>query len=412
MANSNRRYIDHNGNQFMPMNVEGGAWNEEFISSKKLVVLVCILLAFVVIIMTLIDSYVPFFKAVSYFLIWGVVSSFALRYIVFEERFYYKMYKVLKKYEYTTPAMFWEIATIRDTSDGAIITYSDTKIGVLLKIERDTITGKHPDFQENHYDAISDFYKALVKMRYSFVQLNVMEKAGNDPRLDNLDHLIHKSDNENICKLMEKEIGYIKSITHNTLYESDYILVFTGDITKVDNIISDVIDCVYKLMDGAYIGYSILSSRDIVELVKEQYGVRYFNYTQATLEKYRMKGASTNKPFTLFGIEYADGEIQELDNSQRNKVYSMTSEVLAGTRNMDSISIKQALAKKERKDIISGVDFETLGQGFHGVDSTMDNRVRNNPIRGGIRKPPVGKPKNKKPAEEVDNNFAEEYLDF
>ena len=60
------------------------------------------------------------------------------------------MYKQLKESEITTPAIFWDIASIKDTIDGAILTYSDAKIGILLRIERDTITGKPPEFKETH----------------------------------------------------------------------------------------------------------------------------------------------------------------------------------------------------------------------------------------------------------------------
>ena len=37
MANSKRRYIDKNGSMFIPMNVEGGTWNEHFITTPKLI---------------------------------------------------------------------------------------------------------------------------------------------------------------------------------------------------------------------------------------------------------------------------------------------------------------------------------------------------------------------------------------
>ena len=345
------------------MNVEGGTWDENFISTKKLVVIGLIMFSLMFIILHIVDAGVPFITSVVYIALWFIISLYALRFIVFEERFYYKMYKILKNYEVTTPAIFWDIASINNTPDGAILTFSDTKIGVLVRLERDTITGKHPDFKEVHYDAVSDFYKALNNYKYKFVQMNIMEKAGNDPRLENLDPLVHKSDNNNICKLMEKEIGYIKNITHNTLYESDYILVYTHDLTKVDTIVSDIIDCVYKILDGAYVDYRILSSKEIIEFVKEIYGVKYFNYTQATLDMYKLSGATTGKPFTMCSLQYTDGKYQDLNSSDINKIYSMTSEVLSGARKIDEISIRETLNKNKRKES-NEVDFDNIGMGF------------------------------------------------
>lgn len=380
MANSDRRYIDNNGNQFMPMNVEGGSWDEHFINTKKLIFIGVILFGYMFIALHIGEATPPLSSCVLYLLLWTIISVYILRFIVFEERFYYRMYKVLNEYEYSTPAIFWDIASIRNTPDGAILTYSDTKIGILVKLERDTITGKHPDFKEVHYDAISDFYKELVSRKYKFVQLNVMERAGNDPRLEALDPLVHKSDNNNICKLMEKEIGYIKNITHNTLYESDYILIYTTDLTKVDGIINDAIDCIYKILDGAYIGYRILTSRDIIEFVKEQYGVKYFNYTQATLDMYKMAGTHTENPFTLSGIEFTDGKIQDLDSYDINKIKSLTSDILSGAKNIDDVSIRDAISKKKRKES-DVVDFDNISQGFY-VDN---NSVQSNQNQKGGR---------------------------
>ena len=97
MANTSRRYIDNNGNQFMPMNVEGGSWDEHFISTKKLIVIGCIVLSFFLAIGYLADAGAPFTSYIILLLVWFIISSLLLRFIVFEERFYYKMYKVMKE---------------------------------------------------------------------------------------------------------------------------------------------------------------------------------------------------------------------------------------------------------------------------------------------------------------------------
>ena len=373
MANSSRRYLDNNGNQFMPMNVEGGTWDENFISTKKLVVIGIILFSYILAIMSLIDKGAGFMSWFICLLVITVASIYALRYIVFEERFYYKMYKVMRDYEISTPAIFWDIVSIRNSPDGAILTYSDARIGIVIRLERDTVTGKPDDFKETHYDAISDFYKELMKYKYSFIQMNVMETAGNDPRLDNLEPLIKKSDNANICKLMEREIGYIKNITNNTLYESDYIVIYTQDLSKFDTIISDVIDCAYKLLDGAYVSYRILDSNGIIELVKELYGVKFFDYTKATLDKAKIDGASTRQAFTLSGVVSDIGNLYNIDKAGTNEIFKMTSCVLDGTSSIDDISIIDALERQKNKNRF-GVDIDTLSDDLSGTVANPSNK--------------------------------------
>lgn len=267
------------------------------------------------------------------------------------------MYKEMQKYEITTPALFWDIASIKDTEEGAIITYSDTKIGIVVKIERDTITGKGSDFKETHYDAISEFYRAVLTDRYSFIQMNVMEQAGKDPRLNELSKLINKSDNPNVCKLMELEIGHIKNITNTTLYESDYFLFYTHDASKIDVIIEEIYESLFKLLDGAYIGFSILSHKEIVDLVKDLYGVNYFNSTQASLMMF--DGGVAMNPITISNLVWTDGNNQKLTNVEINKLRRMTSEIIRETVKQDDVSLKKALYKENREDKL-GISFEEL----------------------------------------------------
>lgn len=363
MANTKRRaeYTDRNGAMFMPMNVEGGVWNEHFITTPKLICIVVIALSLFLIITYLqsIDA-----RTGSYLMmigIWLFASVQILRFIVFEEKFYYKMYLELREHEVSTPAIFWDIASIKETDEGAILTYSDAKIAVMVKVERDTITGKQSDFKETHYDAISDFYKEVATQRYSIVQMNIMEPAGKDPRLNELSKIIYKSDNDNICKLMEMQVGHIKNITHHSLYESDYFIFYTYEINKVDDMIQDVSECIFKLLDGAYVGYKILDSRDIVDFVKDEYGVNYFNSTEASLLMFDKDVMLSVPPFNLYGLLWNDGEEQELSNREINKLRNITSDVIHETKKQSDISLKSTLYRKNTKNKV-GVDFSKISE--------------------------------------------------
>lgn len=366
MANTARRkeYTDRNDNMFIPMNVEGGVWNEHFITTPKLLAIVGMLLALFIIIATLSSGDgSTLFGYIFYIGLWAVASSYILRFFIFEEKFYYKMYKELEKYEITSPALFWEIQSIRDTEDGALITYGDARIGVIVKLDRDTITGKAPDFKETHYDSISDFYRALATNKYSFVQMNIMEAAGKDPRLNELSKLVNKSDNPSVCKLMELEIGHIKNITNTALYESDYFLFYTHDMSKIDTIIDDISECIFKLLDGAYVGYTFLDNKEIVELVKELYGVRYFNSTEASLMMFGDNAMSVMTPFNITGLVWSDNNEQELTKQEVNKLRNITGSVIRGTTKRTDVDLKASLYRKNEGKKI-GID----------LDSALENR--------------------------------------
>lgn len=364
MANTSRRYIDKNGKMFIPMNVEGGSWDEHFITTPKLVVIVLMLAVGIIIGLYLHEQYARMQAYIIFYAIWFVVCFYITRFFIFEEKFYYRMYKQLKKSEITTPAIFWDIASLRDTNEGALLTYSENKVACMVRLERDTITGKPPEFKETHYDAFSDFYKAIMTSKLNFVQLNIMEQAGNDPRLEELDKLVYGHDNPNIRALMEKQVGYIKNITHHTLYESDYFLFYTNDLSRIDTLISDVQDIIYTIMEGAYIGYRILTARDIIEFIKEEYGVKYFNYTEATLDMFKNQGIHTRLPFELYQIEYADGDIQTLSSMEINRINKLASDVMNDIVDVSKISIKETIWPRRNQIKDQKVGFDNIGEGF------------------------------------------------
>lgn len=364
MANSERRadYTDKYGNMFIPMNVEGGVWNENFMTTPKIITLVSILGSLLVIIFYLSSASASINAYLLCIGVWLILSVYATRFIIFEEKFYYKMYTELKKSEITTPAIFWDVASIKDTDDGAIMTYSDAKIGVVVKLERDTITGKEDNFKEIHFDAVSDFYRSLANNKLSYITMNIMEGAGSDPRLVEMSKLVYKSDNPNICKLMEMEVGYIKNITKRSLYENEYLLIYTNDLSKLDNFISDVSDCLFKLLDGAYVNYKILTSKELGLFAKEDYKVNHFNYTEASLSMFKNNAGANIEPFKITGILWNNGKEQELNNSEILKLKDITSKVIKETIKIQDLSLKDALYREDTKNKI-GIDFNNLSKG-------------------------------------------------
>ena len=351
MANTERRYIDGDGNTLIPMNVEGGQWQENFMTTPKTITIVLIVLVSFLLITYCKSNNSNILGYIIYLGGWLFVSSFAIRIIVFEEKFYFKMYKLLQEKEISTPAIFWDIAAIDDTLGGAVMTYSDAKIGVLIKLERDTIVGKQSDFKEVHIDAISDFYRELNKRGYSYVHINSMETAGTDARLAELDKLTYKDKlNPNINKLMQLQVGYIKSITRKTLYETDYVLIYTKQLSKLDTIIDDIDEIALIIMDGGFASYKILDKRELVEMQKEEHSVSYFNSTEATLQMFNTNGVENKAPIKIKSIVFDDGEEVNFDLDGLKRIQKLTSEVEKGTVDINRISIRKTFSPKENKN--------------------------------------------------------------
>lgn len=361
MANSSRLNKNRNGQMLIPMNVDGGAWDNNFINSTKFCILIVMGFINVGVVVWLYNAYTGwvFNLLVGMFMVF--INQLVLRYLILEEKYYYRMYKKMKQYEISNPSVFWNIASMRDTDDGAVLIYADGKVGIMVRLERDTITGKPTEFKEVHYDAISDFYKEINLKGLKFVQMNIMEQAGKDPRLQKLDELVIKADNPNISKIIEYQVGYIKKITRATLFESDYFLFYYDDINKSDAIVGDVIDCIYKILDGAFIGFSVLNSSEVLEMVKEQYGVKYFDYTEATVSMYKNYGTQIPKAFKLTGIIYENGEEVEVGVQENNRLNSLSSYIKSGLIEDGEWTVKEALSGKiKSKGTKGGLDENKL----------------------------------------------------
>lgn len=415
MANTDRRLFDRQGRTFIPMNVEGNTYNYRFINSFKLACIVGIIGSAIVIGLYLSSGDNNARTFIVWYAMWFIISFYVTRYIIFEERFYYRVYKELQLNEVTTPSLFWDIVSIKDTPEGAVFIYSDTKIGVIVKLERDTITGKHSDFKEEHYDAISDFYKELNKNRLSFVQMNIVETAGKDERLQELDKLITNSTNENSIKLMKVQVGHLKRISQKILYENDYILVYTHDINRVESLISDTVGCIYRILDGAYSSYKILDSTEIGELNRDMFGVGYFNPAEASLHVYNKGGTASAKPFSIRGVVWNTEEEQLFDNSEVNRINKRTDQIMAGDNSDKGMALKEDFYDSNQSNV--GVDFDNLANSFLDIDSGIKKELAKKEEQQYSKNKRVvdSKPEKKESKDthkKSDSGTEEEYIDF
>lgn len=347
MASRERLIKNESGQIFIPMNIDGGVIEENFVDSGRVAILIILIFTAVVSCVWVSGWYTGWVaKALGYFVIF-LISQWIFRYLVLQERYLYKIYQKIQKHSITTPAIFWDIASIKETEDGAILIYSDMKIGVILKLERDTIIGKSEDFKEKHYDALADFYKELNMRGYKSVQMNIMETVGKDPRIQELDNLIHTEQNKNLAALLDAQISYIKQITGATLSENDYFLIYTDNMQKVDVIIQDVIDCMVHLLDGAFIGFKILDRDGTLALLREIYGVKYFDAVSATLNVYKDIKAAVKVPFIIQEVELTNGKVIELDVVEQNKLREMTIKIKQKEIDINDIDIFKIINKKE-----------------------------------------------------------------
>lgn len=372
--NSKRLRMNEQGRMFIPMNVEGGGYDENFFSTPKLITAGLLVLVLVILIATLAspENRLSALGKVLTVLLYLFIASFVVRYVIFEERYYFKMYKKMLANQNPTTAVFWRIAAIRDTVRGGILRYSDGKYGAILKLERDSIIGKNSEFRESHFDALSDFYKELALRKLAFVQLNMMERADNDSRIPALDTLILNEPNANLKKVLQLELGYIKNRSRETLYETDYILVYTTKLERVDSLISDIQSCASILLDGAYSGFEILGQREIIDLHKEIFGIGYFNLSEASINTFNEVGAK-KKAITLKALKLTNGRTVELTKRDTDIINRLLKRVEDGEVDISDISVLKALGDNR----FVSTTAERGSWGLHGLDIDLSEEQDN-----------------------------------
>jgi len=191
-----------------------------------------------------------------------------------------------------------------------------------------------------------------------------MEEAGKDARLSELDKLVYQDDNKNVQKLMEYMVGHTKKITRKALYETDYVLVYTKEKNKIDSIADEVEGCASSLLNGAFSGFTMLTSEDLTDLIKEENGVKYFNPTEATLKMFEREGSKIAKPFNIVEVQFENGTSIEIDKSNEHVMNDIQNKLANSIELESSIesslkavsSIKEKEKKKTMDSIISNLD--------------------------------------------------------
>lgn len=316
MANSQRRKLDSSGRTFMPMNMDISD-NDEFMTLPKIIVVFLVVMSYVVWVMWGKNIGLNLFGWLFTFVILTFIDQLLLRYIVFQEKYYYRIWKRDRELGDPKASIFWNIASIRKTGSGDILVYSDMKLGCILELEKDTIIGRESDNMEKHFDAWSEFYKYLHLLGYRYVQMNIMEPAGKDVRLDELADIASNAQNEGVRTILEYATGYMKEISRATLNERDYILIYTTNTNKMNVLVSDIMDAASKLLDGAYSSVRIMNASEIYQLPKELWNVGYFDGVEAQMDVYRHSGYVIKKPFKITRLLTNSGIIDINQNDER-----------------------------------------------------------------------------------------------
>ncbi|GHU58256.1 hypothetical protein AGMMS49975_24710 [Clostridia bacterium] len=317
LTNSKRRLPDFHGKIFIPLPFQLAVTEEAFISGKKILFLIIIAVVGLLGGGLISEQYEwpGYLKTIAGIILFLVIFVM-FRYLILEESYYQNLYKRMQKQSLTEPNIFWNIASITKSPQGTFVTFSDLRVGVFVRLYRSTVAGQPIGKRENHFDAVSDFFKFLNQGGYGYVQLDIMESAVKDKRLSGLEELIDKPDNAPLKQLMEVNISYITNVSRVTLAQSEYYLIW-GKRENGEVLMDDVYKALSIIKDGAYSGYDILNAYDIAELFKDLYGISYFDAEKASLKVF---GESKFTALKIIKDHKKDGTVIDLEKTVQRAV--------------------------------------------------------------------------------------------
>lgn len=284
MANTNRRIPDKDDRMFIPTSIDRNTGVEDSrLDTGQVFILGVIGVIDVLVILSLIgNSYRLLFNTICW-AIFIIVNLIVLDRAIIKSNKYKALIEKIEEYSKVRPDFLWDIINIDSYTDSSMVEFYDGRSGVFVRLDRDTLIGRDENFKEEFYDSISDVYRELNSRNYEYVVINIMDSAGKDKRLDELDEVIDMANkyNEALGDIMRMQIDYIKKLTENNLYEEEILFICTRKREVREYFIDDVESILGRLVGNGYIGFSILNEDDIKDFAKYIYGVREFDIKSA-----------------------------------------------------------------------------------------------------------------------------------
>lgn len=421
MASWNRLIHDSRGRIFVPMNVDASSENDSFLTPQKGVTIFGVIFSYIALAVWGSNVGLTVFGWIILIALLTFLNQFLVRYIVFQEPYFYAIWKREKAMGTPKASRFWSIASFRKGAMGDVMVFQDLKVGVIVELERDTIIGRAADNREKHYDALSECYRTAFGYGLRVVKMDLMEPAGKDERFNELSDLASRATNPNIQKLLEINTGYMRSIGSTTLDERDYLLFYSPNINKMETILKEALESVSCLMEGSYVGAKVLTESEIYQLPRENFNVKFFDGVEAQMSVYRGSGIKMKPPIKITQIEFENGKKVTLDaklNARLSEAVKLLSNEQIEYSDWDVIKALNGVWSNQYIASINKLHFDdgevlTIGDdskpgevvdNLHNIDIGEDlgNRKAKRFIRDKSMRSIIRGRKNKKPKAEVE----------
>lgn len=253
-------------------------------------------------------------QKIAYFVLVGYIALLVIRFIVFKETHYSKMYENLVQSDYRLDTTdFWQIFDISHEYP-YICYFKNGKQGIFVRMEKDALTGKASDAVYDHYEAISDAYNQAHSLNMDIVHIDYMDNIGNDARLGKMYADLEDVSNPDMQDMLIDIYDHLEKEMANCYTSYDIYLFLTRD--KVENLIYNVQTVANLMLGGNFITYRVLSKAEISGVCTALFNFHDFSINEACEKLVR---GSTISGIVPIRVEHFDGTIEEINKTQEEK---------------------------------------------------------------------------------------------
>ena len=207
------------------------------------------------------------------------VVTYSVRFLLLQEGKLRKQYyeQLDNDYKISTEDI-WGIYEI-DGDEIRVAPYLNGRLGIFFALEKDVIVGLDAESEFKHYEAVSDAYNEVAKNRAQIIHIDYMTHVGRDPRMAKLYEQASKSPNPDMRAVLNGIYSHLDDTMRDEISTyAAYVILSPATEGQYNQIARKVIE---RVMEGNYLGYTMLSDEQIRDLTVELFNLHSFSVVDA-----------------------------------------------------------------------------------------------------------------------------------
>lgn len=252
----------------------GGRFRGQMIASGVSLVIYIFLL-----IVTLKNGEIGILDKVLRFLLYTVVISFFVRFVVMRENKLYKQYKKLESTDFQfNISNLWGIYGQSEVYP-SIFYATGGKLISIVKMQKDVTIGKKEQDRFNHFEAIGDALNYAANSGMRVMHVDYMDSVGNDNRLDLWYNDVVETKNQDFKEFYSLMYNHlVESVRSHMSFEDVYVLC-SQDTESL--FAFKVEQFALELKNGNYTSFRYLDREEVQDFVCSVYNLHEFSFLEA-----------------------------------------------------------------------------------------------------------------------------------